>query len=255
MSEQPGTEAISLADAAAELGVHYQTAYKWVRDGSLPAVRIGREYRIDAADLASFAEQRERPKAPPRRQPDLDAGVDRLFALLVSGDQTKALTMVETLAAQGTSATTIAAELLAPAMRRIGMGWASNEISVPVEHRATVIAERILGEVMPNPRGRRRGTAVVAGPSGERHGLASLMATVALRDDNWRVEHLGVDVPVDEIERFCDEVDADLVVLTVISDGTDTDGLIQRLTNGDRRVLVGAPGATLLDLVTEAANK
>ena len=81
------------------------------------------------------------------------------------------------------------------------------------------------------------------------------MSDTADRVQKIVVEHLGVDVPVDEIERFCDEVDADLVVLTVISDGTDTDGLIRRLTNGDRRVLVGAPGATLADLVTEAAHK
>lgn len=255
MSEQPGPGAISLAAAADELGVHYQTAYKWVRDGSLPAVRVGREYRIEPTDLASFAEQRGQPKAPPRRQPDIDRAADRMLRLLLDGDESTARGMARDLVAQGTPATRIAAELLAPAMHGIGMGWERDEVSVSVEHRATAIAERILGEVMPNPRGRRRGTAVVAAPAGERHGLASLMATVALRDDNWRVEHLGDDVPVDEIERFCDEVDADLVVLTVISDETDTAGLIRRLTSDDRRVLVGAPGATLVDLVREAANK
>jgi len=248
-------ETITLQQAADRLGVHYQTAYKWVRDGTLSARQVGRSYRLTTADVDRWADERSTPKAPPARRPDLEAGADRLFELLVSGDQTRALTMVETLAAQGTAATTIAGELLAPAMRRIGMGWESSRISVPVEHRATAIAERILGEVMPNPRGRRRGTAVVAAPSGERHGLASLMATVALRDDNWRVEHLGADVPVDEIERFCNEVEADLLVLTVISEEADTDGLTRRLGRDGRRVLVGAPGATLADLVSEAANK
>lgn len=255
VSEQPGPGAIRLAAAADELGVHYQTAYKWVRDGSLPAVRIGREYRIASADLASFVEQRGQPKAPPRRQPDTDRAADRMLRLLLEGDESTARSMARDLVAQGTPATRIAAEVLTPAMHGIGMGWEQDRVSVPVEHRATAIAERILGDVMPNPRGRRRGTAVVAAPSGERHGLAALMATVALRDDNWRVEHLGADVPVDEIERFCDEVEADLIVLTVISEAADTGGLVRRLERDDRRVLVGAPGATLANLVSEAAHK
>lgn len=251
-------ETITLQEAADRLGVHYQTAYKWVRDGTLAAEQVGRSYRLTTAEVDRWADERSTPKAPPARRPDLDAGVDRLFELLVAGDEATARAMVETLVAQGTTATIVAGQLLAPVMGRIGVGWERDEVSVSVEHRATAIAERILADVMPNPRGRRRGTAVVAGPSGERHGLASLMAAVALRDDNWRVEHLGADVPVDEIERFCDEVEADLVVLTVISDGTDRADraeLISQLENGGRRVLVGAPGATLDDLVTEAAHK
>lgn len=255
MTRSPEGETITLQEAADRLGVHYQTAYKWVRDGTLAAQQVGRSYRLTPAEVDRWATERTTPKAPPARRPDLEAGVDRLHGLLLSGDEARARAMVDTLAAQGTTATTIAGELLAPAMRRIGMGWENDQVSVPVEHRATSIAERILGDVMPNPRGRRRGTAVVAAPSGERHGLASLMATVALRDDNWRVEHLGADVPVDEIERFCDEVGADLIVLTVISREADTDGVARRLERDGRRVLVGAPGATLADLVTEAAHK
>ena len=235
--------------------MHYQTAYKWVRDGTLAAHQVGRSYRLTPAEVDRWATERATPKPPPARTPDLDAGAERLFGLLLSGDEARARAMIDTLAAQGTTATTIAGDLLAPAMRRIGTGWEQDQVSVPVEHRATAIAERILGDVMPNPRGRRRGTAVVAAPSGERHGLASLMATVALRDDNWRVEHLGADVPVDEIVRFCDEVEADLIVLTVISGTTDTDDLTRRLERDGRRVLVGSPGATLAELLAEAANK
>ncbi len=45
---------MNLKEAANELGVHYQTAYKWVRAGSLRAVRIGGRYDISEAALERF---------------------------------------------------------------------------------------------------------------------------------------------------------------------------------------------------------
>jgi MerR family transcriptional regulator, light-induced transcriptional regulator len=38
------SEPIELAEAADRLGVHYQTAYRWVREGRLPAVRVRGRY-------------------------------------------------------------------------------------------------------------------------------------------------------------------------------------------------------------------
>ena len=37
---------IELRDAAAELGVHYQTAYRWVRSGQLPATMVAGKYAV-----------------------------------------------------------------------------------------------------------------------------------------------------------------------------------------------------------------
>ena len=34
--------------------VHANTVRRWIRDGDLPAVRIGREFRIRVADLDQF---------------------------------------------------------------------------------------------------------------------------------------------------------------------------------------------------------
>ena len=43
------------SDEAAELlGVHPQTLRKWIRNGDLKAVSVGRSYRIDRAQLESF---------------------------------------------------------------------------------------------------------------------------------------------------------------------------------------------------------
>jgi len=72
------------------------------------------------------------------------------------------------------------------------------------------------------------------------------MAAAALREDNWRVHHLGADMPGDELVRFCHEHDVDLAVLTV----TTTDAArsaaetATRLEREGVRSLVGRPGAT-----------
>lgn len=42
---------ISTQTAGERIGVSMATVQQWVRDGRLPAVRIGRRYRIDADEL------------------------------------------------------------------------------------------------------------------------------------------------------------------------------------------------------------
>lgn len=56
-------------DVAAMLGLHVRTVRGYVRDGRLPAVRIGKQYRISAQDLREFtggAGGDDRPPTPPR---------------------------------------------------------------------------------------------------------------------------------------------------------------------------------------------
>ena len=47
-------ERIDLQEAARRLGVHYQTAYRWVREGRLTAVRVRGRYELAVED-AIFA--------------------------------------------------------------------------------------------------------------------------------------------------------------------------------------------------------
>ncbi|MFE0027204.1 helix-turn-helix domain-containing protein [Amycolatopsis sp. NPDC059021] len=60
-------ELFSVEQVAARLGLHVRTVRNYVRDGRLKAVRIGKQYRVTAADLAAFtglpeeAEKREEP--------------------------------------------------------------------------------------------------------------------------------------------------------------------------------------------------
>ncbi|HEX4812959.1 MAG TPA: helix-turn-helix domain-containing protein [Nonomuraea sp.] len=48
-------ERYTVEQAAEVLGLHVKTVRNYVRDGRLPAVRVGKRYRIAKHDLAAFA--------------------------------------------------------------------------------------------------------------------------------------------------------------------------------------------------------
>ena len=55
-----GTTTVGLRQAAEQLGVHYMTAYRYVRSGRLPAHKLGSEWQIDPADLEQLIAARPR---------------------------------------------------------------------------------------------------------------------------------------------------------------------------------------------------
>src|SRR5690242_10310261 len=94
------TDRISLTEAAEQLGVHYMTAYRYVRTGRLPAERDGVLWTVDPADLTRVGESRSaRAAGRPRRSGDggrIRAGAPgRLAARLVAGDEGGAWAVVE----------------------------------------------------------------------------------------------------------------------------------------------------------------
>ncbi|MEM9652576.1 MAG: helix-turn-helix domain-containing protein [Actinomycetota bacterium] len=247
---------LSLDDAAAHLGVHYQTAYRWVRAGKLRATKVGGRYRVASDDLLAFEEQRSKPEGPPSPS-DVRLGRQRraMIEALFAGDETKVMQIADTLTSNGTSVTRLIEEVLAPPLAEIGQAWRQGAATIFVEHRASAIVERVLGRLSPNPRGRRRGVALVAGVAGDRHSLPTLMATVALREDRWTVQHLGADVPVDELVTFIEGHKTDLVVLSAVGPGA-VDRARQAEANISEQVgvpvLVGQPGASLSHLQSAA---
>ena len=61
----PLAESISLQEAASRLGVHYMTAYRYVRTGRLPARRDGAQWFIDPRDLDRMQHQDRAARRPP----------------------------------------------------------------------------------------------------------------------------------------------------------------------------------------------
>jgi len=252
-----GDDRIDLQGAADQLGVHYQTAYRWVRSGKLRADLIGGRYLITVDELNAFDAGRRSPTAPPPPRPKrIATSASRMHEALVSGDERTARTIVRTLLSEGTSITGVMQSVIVPPLVQIGQAWRDGKVTIWVEHRASAIVERILGEIAPNPRGRRRGTVVVAAVSGDHHSLPTSMAAVTLRADNWHVEHLGADMPPDELLLFCAEHDVDVAVIS--STNPDTAELAaetaQQLEEAGTPCVLGAPGRTLDDLVSEVRS-
>ena len=75
------------------LGLHVRTVRGYIRDGRLPAARIGKQYRIAQSDLDAFTgrSSAERPSAQVTAVVELDAVspelADRLSTLVVAGVQ------------------------------------------------------------------------------------------------------------------------------------------------------------------------
>src|SRR6478735_1039930 len=151
-------EQLELQQAADALGVHYQTAYRWVRTGRLPASLVRGRYCVARHDLASVEAELRTPTA--RRPPGigrLQAQQRRMYEALVDGDEPRARHIASQLATEGTKVVVLLQRVLVPALRQMGDGWHRGDVPIWAEHRASAIAERILGDLVPNPRGRRRG--------------------------------------------------------------------------------------------------
>jgi MerR family transcriptional regulator, light-induced transcriptional regulator len=245
---------MQLREAADALGVHYQTVYGWVRQGTLPARKTGRGYEVLDRDVQALADRRSA-GTPPRsevRIRDWLAPADRLYEAIVSGDETQARHDFERLA-PGVPMIDLCERVITPALRRVGEGWAAGELSIATEHRASAICERLIGPHAYQPPGRPRGIAVTATPPSERHSLPALMAAACLREDRWLVHHLAADLPVSDVIGLALEVGADLVVLSSATGQTARAARRAAREIGFSaprlRVLAGRPGDTLSQLL------
>jgi excisionase family DNA binding protein len=86
---------LSVEQVAERLGLHVRTVRGYIRDGRLKAVRIGKQYRIAPADLATLtgqpATEASRPQVEVSAVVEVDGidpvAADRLSTLLVAGAQ------------------------------------------------------------------------------------------------------------------------------------------------------------------------
>lgn len=254
MSDSGGDQ-LELREAAALLGVHYQTAYRWVRRGRLPARLVDSKYVVSRQDLDAVDADRRAPaapKAPSRKR--IDRQAERMHVALVDGDEATARQLARRLVDEGTSVIELIQSVFAPPLRRIGQDWHDGHLPIWIEHRASAIVERVLGELAPNPRGRRRGTAMVAAVAGDQHSLPTTMAAVALRESNWHVHHLGANMPGHELVRFCAEYDIDLAVISVTNPDVAplADHTAEQVRAADTPTIVGGAGRSLEQLVEQA---
>ena len=158
---------MQLREAAETLGVHYQTAYGWVREGVLPARKVGRGYEVSDEDVRALRARRDLGREPARevRVRDWPAQASRLYEAIAGGEETQARAGLERLAGSVPLAD-LCQRVIGPALRRVGDDWAAGRVSIAQEHRASAICERLIAVHARQPAGRPRGIAVVTHAAG-----------------------------------------------------------------------------------------
>ncbi len=210
---------IGLRAAADRLGVHYMTAYRYVRLGTLPARKENGTWQVRLADLEAVA-SRDQPRPGPggiRWGPYRKQLRDRL----VAGDEAGSWSLTERARVSGASAEEIHMKLIVPVLQSIGDAWAANDLDIAGEHRASNIAARLVGRLGPSfaRRGRRRGTVVIGAAAGDRHSLPIAILGDIVRGHRFDVVDLGADTPP---ESFIESARAhDDVVAIAVGVGSD----------------------------------
>ncbi len=232
---------IGLSEAAERLGVHYMTAYRYVRTGRLPAVAEGGRWLVDPADLDRVA------AAPVRRRTpggSPAAAAARLEDRLVAGDEAGAVAVCHEALAGWATPVDLHLALMVPALRSIGHRWETGELTVAAEHRASAVATRVMGRFGPSfvRPGRRRGTVVVAAPSGDHHALPVMVVGDLLRDAGYAVVDLGPDTPARSLVDAARSADR----LVGVAIGASITGLEEAVREAVAALHDGMPGVPVI---------
>lgn len=212
-------ETLTLHEVAAHLGVHYMTAYRYVRLGILPGRQEGRSWRIRRSDLEEF-DARDEPRTA-RGEADW---ADRFFSRLLAADEAGAWGVLEAALSSGMTIPEAYPELLAPSLRRIGEAWAAGEMDVATEHAASEVAARIVARLGPRMarRGVRRGTVVLGSTATELHSLPLAMASDLFRAAQFETIDLGAYLPPESFAAFVAETEGVVAIgIGVTTPGQD----------------------------------
>jgi len=205
---------LTLRDVADLLGVHYMTAYRYVRIGDLPAYQDGRRWMVDPVDLDLFRHPEHQAEPQSAASPPT---VESLRRLMEAGDETGAW---ELLGAAGAHTEPLRAqqEFIAPVLREIGARWADGRGTIAQEHIATVVALRLISRLgSPSRRGRKTGTVLVACPPGDAHTVATAFFANLVRGEGASVIDLGRVAGPEQILETAERVDGNVAVAIAVS--------------------------------------
>ena len=116
---------------------------------------------------------------------------------MVAGDEAGAWAVIEDALTAGATPAEVHLTLLIPCLASIGSRWESGDLSIAEEHRATGVAQRLVGRLGPRfaRRGRKRGAVVLGAVAGELHALPNAMLADLTRGIGFEVIDLGANTP------------------------------------------------------------
>ena len=216
----------TLHEVADTLGVHYMTAYRYVRTGRLEAHKVGSGWQVTAEALERFREGGA-VADPSGESASSDVVRERLISRLVVADESGAWKLLEDALTSGHDPQTLYLDVLAPAMRDIGERWAAGEMTVADEHLASATVTRLLARLSPRMtrRGRKRGTVVIGAPAGDQHHLPSQFLADLVRGAGFNALSLGANSPAESFSQAAIAHD-DCVAIVVSCSAPDSPALL-----------------------------
>jgi excisionase family DNA binding protein len=203
---------MTLQEVADELGVHYMTAYRYVRLGMLVATKRGRSWEVTRDDLDAFIAGQSVP-SPDRGATPWD---ERFLNRILAPDDAGAWAVIEAALAAGMTPPDVYMKVITPALRRIGDLWSGGELSIAQEHAASQVTTRVVARLAPRMVGRgvRRGTVVIGSTATEMHNLPISIVADLFRSRRFTVLDLGGNLPPEEFAAAVAAAD-DVVVAAI----------------------------------------
>ena len=209
-AEADGDDLLNLKQVARLLGVHYMTAYRYVRHGRLPAHQERSMWWVRRANLEEF-------RASPTPQAANVDWASRLSGLLGTGDEVAAWAVLRDARNSGTSFEAVHLDVLARAVALVPGGENSVGHRLAV-NTATRLVARLGGDV--THRGRKLGSVILAAPRGEHHGLALGIVANLVRHGGFRVVELGTDVGAEDLLAAVEMVEDPVAVCVSVTTGS-----------------------------------
>jgi methanogenic corrinoid protein MtbC1 len=139
------------------------------------------------------------------------------LASLLRGDKQACHNIVTILLDDKTGIREIYTDLFQKSMYSVGELWERNEISVAREHLATTITENMLSITYPHlfTGVQAEKKAIISCTANEYHQLGGKMVADIFEMHGWDAHFLGANTPVKELLKFIDEIQPDLIGLSL----------------------------------------
>lgn len=181
------------------------------------------ELSVEASKILKETSKRYRPK---RTTKVIESGVltspfqkeqRRFFEHLTSFDKAGAHQYILHLLDAGLKLKDIYQYIFTPTLWEIGYLWQLDKLSVVVEHYASAVTEYIMSDLYgKNVTFSFDGPKIaVACPRNERHAIGARMFADVLELEGFNVDFIGADTPEDELVKYVEENDVELVCLSV----------------------------------------
>lgn len=241
---------LSPKQVADALGVSESSVKRWCDSGVIPSEKtVGGHRRIPVDGLMMFLQRTNRRLMDPSaigmvaRSQDgegLVEGVgetggldweeqgEHFYRALVQGDMATCRRIVLHWYRSGRGMASIADDLIAVTMHRVGIDWSCNEVDIYQERRGCEICSGLIQELrwlVAEPTAEAP-LALGASPAGDPYTLPGQLIELVMREAGWRASNLGSNIPFSSLLKAVQQVKPRFVWLSVSTVG-DSEAFVE----------------------------